>query len=254
MTLVRKYFAQGMILSLILGGVFTLLGVYNTSQLPYFNRFVFWTSTMVVGLFSTGFLAPFVFERLFPKQHVLLKLGTIIFTISIPVTLVLAAFDHNYGTDWSATIWMQQYRHVVVISTIVLLGSYYVLRAQGYIVTPNQDAENIPSLEHQFLKRLPDSFHQAQLYAVASEDHYLRVITSAGESLILMRLSDAIIELSSVEGMQTHRSWWVAKAGVKQAGTEQGKFVLTLKSGDLVPVSRTYQQAVKAAMADLTTC
>ena len=51
----------------------------------------------------------------------------------------------------------------------------------------------------------------AELYAIESEDHYLRVHTSAGQELILMRLADAVRELAGVEGLQTHRSWWVAR-------------------------------------------
>ena len=42
------------------------------------------------------------------------------------------------------------------------------------------------------------------------EDHYVRVFTDAGESLILLRLSDAMAEVRDVPGLQIHRSHWVA--------------------------------------------
>jgi DNA-binding LytR/AlgR family response regulator len=98
-----------------------------------------------------------------------------------------------------------------------------------------------------FAERLPVKFRSGLVYAVSAEDHYLRVHTSAGETMILMRLADAVRELASVEGLQTHRSWWVAKQGLADASKGDGKVTLKLKSGAEAPVSRTYQKAVKDA-------
>ncbi len=46
-----------------------------------------------------------------------------------------------------------------------------------------------------------------------------------------MRLADAVRELASVEGLQTHRSWWVARDGLADTSRANGKLVLKLKSG-----------------------
>ena len=98
-----------------------------------------------------------------------------------------------------------------------------------------------------FAERLPIKLRAAEIYAVESEDHYLRVHTSAGQELILMRLADAVRELAGVEGMQTHRSWWVAKQGLADVVKGDGRLTLKLKSGAEAPVSRTYAKAVKEA-------
>ena len=74
-----------------------------------------------------------------------------------------------------------------------------------------------------------------------------RLHTSLGEALILLRLADAVRELASVEGLQTHRSWWVAKQGLADVTRGDGRVTLKLKSGVEAPVSRTYQKAVKDA-------
>ena len=73
------------------------------------------------------------------------------------------------------------------------------------------------------------------VYAVSAEDHYLRVHTSAGETMILMRLADAVRELAALEGLQTHRSWWVAKQGLADVSRGDGKVTLKLKSGVEAP-------------------
>lgn len=91
-----------------------------------------------------------------------------------------------------------------------------------------------------FLERLPVRLRGAEIWAVEAEDHYLRVHTSAGQDLILLRMADAVAELEGQEGMQVHRSWWVARAAIADARRGDGRATLTLKDGAEAPVSRTY--------------
>lgn len=91
-----------------------------------------------------------------------------------------------------------------------------------------------------FLERLPLKLRGAEVWAVEAEDHYLRLHTSKGQDLILMRLSDAVAELEGIEGAQVHRSWWVARDAIADARRGDGRATLTLKDGSRVPVSRTY--------------
>jgi len=98
-----------------------------------------------------------------------------------------------------------------------------------------------------FLARLPAKLAGAELFAVEAEDHYLRLHTSLGQDLILLRLGDAIAELEGLEGAQTHRSWWVAKSAVADVAKLDGRAVLTLKDGAEVPVSRGFVKDLRAA-------
>lgn len=98
-----------------------------------------------------------------------------------------------------------------------------------------------------FMGRLPFRLREAELYAVEAEDHYLRVRTSLGSDLILMRLSDAIEELQGLDGVQTHRSWWVARSGIADVKRTESRAVLTLKDGAEAPVSRTHARALRQA-------
>jgi DNA-binding LytR/AlgR family response regulator len=94
-----------------------------------------------------------------------------------------------------------------------------------------------------FLDRLPPRLRGAEIRAVEAQDHYLRLHTSKGEDLILMRLSDAVAELDGIEGAQTHRSWWVAKTAVEAARRNDGRAILSLRGGIEAPVSRAYAKA-----------
>jgi DNA-binding LytR/AlgR family response regulator len=91
-----------------------------------------------------------------------------------------------------------------------------------------------------FLERLPLKLRGGEVWAVEAEDHYLRLHTSKGQDLILMRLADAVAELEGIEGAQVHRSWWVARDAITDAKRGDGRATLTLKDGAEVPVSRTY--------------
>ena len=98
-----------------------------------------------------------------------------------------------------------------------------------------------------FLDRLPPRLRGAQLIAVQSEDHYLRLHTDRGSDLILMRLADALSELEGLEGAQTHRSWWVAQSAI--AGSEKSgrDTKIVLATGLRVPVARGRAAQLKDA-------
>jgi len=102
-----------------------------------------------------------------------------------------------------------------------------------------------PPAPPKFLERIPLKLRGGELWAVEAEDHYLRLHTSKGQDLILMRLADAVDELEGIEGAQVHRSWWVARDAIADARRGDGRATLTLKDGSEVPVSRTYARMLR---------
>lgn len=136
--------------------------------------------------------------------------------------------------------------YVLVISIAVTSVYTLIDGPEPAKVSSANGAPSGPSPIERFLKRLPVKFHTAELYAISSEDHYLRVYTSLGEELILMRLSDAARELTGAPGLQVHRSWWVAADAIQDVRKESGRGFLVLKNDTEVPVSRSYRDAVRA--------
>ena len=169
--------------------------------------------------------------------------------VSLPIPLILFWFDTGFQQAWPIWNWGRQYFLTFVIVILIFTGQYITLKSIGASdhltasdgATDNQAAET-------FLKRLPVEFHSATLYAVSSEDHYLRVHTDRGDTLILMRLADAMRELEIVDGLQTHRSWWVAREGITQKTGKSGKQSLTLKSGVIVPIARSRAKIAREAL------
>lgn len=76
------------------------------------------------------------------------------------------------------------------------------------------------------------------IIALEMEDHYVRVHTALGSALVLMRLRDATALVGDLEGMQVHRSWWVARAAVEDVLRDGRNIRLRLARGIEAPVAR----------------
>lgn len=224
-----------------LGLIFAWLGVYGTSSVPFLQRFIFWTTTMVVGAGGFALVEPIIWGRRFEGLAPIFKIGLTAVIISVPVTLTLV-FLLNRSPPNIDYITMQ-FGYVLVISLIITSASY-LLKAASQSQTASEAGVD-PTAS--FLERLPVKYRTADLHAISSEDHYLRVHTSLGEELILMRLADAVRELAGADGLQVHRSWWVAKAGVTDEKRVDGRSLLVLPSGTEVPVSRSFRSKAKEA-------
>lgn len=125
---------------------------------------------------------------------------------------------------------------VTLIAGVVEIGSF-MLRTG-----PGTGATAPPTV----LARLPLEKRGA-LIALSAEDHYVRVTTTAGTELVLMRLSDAMAEVGQTQGLQVHRSHWVAQDQVIKVTRIGDRGELTLSDGSTCPISRGFMPAVRAA-------
>ena len=232
--------------AVILGvaALLTFFGVYTTDE-PLWARYLMWVITCTVGGTAAAYTVPLVFEKKVAGD--ILAVQTIIAAaiISGPVLLSLYLFMGAFGLWLPVRYLPMQYVYVFAVTLVLTLIG--VLTARATRPAPAPAGASDANTTGQFLDRLPVKYRGASLWAVSSEDHYLRVHTDRGEELILMRLADAVRELAGAEGVQVHRSWWVAKDGVADTRRENGKLVLVLRSGTEVPVSRTYLPAAREA-------
>ena len=89
---------------------------------------------------------------------------------------------------------------------------------------------------------------RGELLYLKAELHYLAVVTSAGRSLVLYNLRDAITELAPDAGIQCHRSYWVARDQVEALRRQGRQGELLMKNGDIVPISRRSLAEVEAGL------
>jgi hypothetical protein len=79
------------------------------------------------------------------------------------------------------------------------------------------------------------------------EDHYVRVHSASNSRLVLATLNQAMAALENADGLQVHRSWWVARKAVVRAVIEGRNLRLQLVNGITAPVARSAVAMVREA-------
>ena len=220
-----------------LAGVFlALVGALGSDTLSLPQRLLYWVPLLVGGAAVAEVVARFV--NMIPRAGASPWIFGAILSVllAIPVMLIVwlySALMFQQPLDVRQLI--DLYGPVLMISAAMTAIMLAVNRPGRVTSAPMPDATPRPI---QFMERLPAKLRGAAIYAVSSEDHYLRLHTSKGADLILMRLADAITELEGLEGAQTHRSWWVARDAVEDARRDGDRVTLRLKGDVEAPVSR----------------
>lgn len=226
-----KQMGPGAAFILGVGTFLAFLAPYETAELGWPWVWVYWTGLIAWGALC-GHVGSALLQRHAPDLPDWVSYPAMSLLISIPVTAAVLMLQALIGEASPLWIWPLVFFFVWVISAAVTFLNWLMARAKA------ADAPAEPAVARTLTDKLPVRLRTADLHALQSEDHYLRVHTSAGDALILMRLTDAIAAASALEGEQTHRSWWVARAAIEDARREGSQAVLTLKGGIEAPVSR----------------
>lgn len=229
----------------VAAGVFLALsGAFGSGGAPLPLRLAYWLVTMIVTTLAAVALMVGIGRVAWLAERPL-ALGvasTLVMTVALtPLVWVLTtqAFPGAVEGERSLPYFLP--------SVLVISAAMNALNALAARVPAQTHAAPAGAAPARFLDRLPAKLRGAELWAVQAEDHYLRLHTSRGSDLILMRLSDAITELEGIEGARTHRSWWVARAAIDDARRGDGRATLHLKGAIEAPVSRSYAKALRDA-------
>ena len=239
----RAVVVRTLITAAAFGAFLGFVGAFNTWKLPLAARIPYMMAMAVLITFPSILVyrltcrIPWTGERRFLQAVISAAIMTPLIAVFI----------------WATDGWLPGGRDPVsalprylfnsfVVTEVITLGAVSVSR-RAHIASLVQALAHPPPPK--FLERLPLKLRGAEVWAVEAEDHYLRLHTSKGQDLILLRLADAIDELAGIEGAQVHRSWWVARDAIADARRGDGRATLTLKDGSEVPVSRTYAKMLR---------
>jgi hypothetical protein len=229
-------------LAVVFGLFMAAAGAFGSGVAPAPVRYGYWVGMMAVGAVGGWATSALIGEERFRRRP--WSMGVVRVLLTAPWMTFLAwyvtAKVFGLPPDMSELAWF--FPPVLLVSGAMVVLGRLIFRSPA---VTHAAPEGAPP--PRFLERLPLKLRGAELYAVQAEDHYLRLHTSRGSDLILMRLSDAIAELEGLEGAQTHRSWWVAKDAIVDARRGDGRAVLKLKGEIEAPVSRTYAPALRQA-------
>jgi DNA-binding LytR/AlgR family response regulator len=225
-------------------GVFlALAGAFESGTIPLIARIGYWAFLMGLGAVVGTVIGHFLAPRRWLAERPIAAGAVIGVSLSLPMSLVVAGANALLNhKPFDLRVAAIVFPSVLIVSLAMTAISYLLHRRP--IETHAAPAGAPPA---KFLERLPGKLKGADVWAVEAEDHYLRLHTSRGQDLILMRLSDALRELQGIEGAQTHRSWWVAKDAVTDVERGEGRAVLTLKDGTIAPVSRGFAKTLRGA-------
>lgn len=234
---------RGFAVSGVAGVFLALIGAFGSDDAPITVRLAYW-----VGLCLAGSVVGTAVSQLIGREgraderpwlYGALTVAGITLPFTVVVWLVSELAFHGHPRARALPVYLGP----VFIVTVAMTALNFLVQRRP----PETHAAPAGAPAPRFLDRLPAKLRGAELYAVEAQDHYLRLHTSRGQDLILMRLSDAVAELEGIEGAQTHRSWWVARAAVEDARRGDGRATLQLKSGVEAPVSRAYARALREA-------
>jgi hypothetical protein len=134
---------------------------------------------------------------------------------------------------------------VCLLSVPLLLATHLIVRGSRGPEAEGSRGTGSAGTEQLLSSLKPE--RRGQLLALASEDHYVRIFTSAGSQLMHTRLVDAIAAAGEHNGCRVHRSWWVATGAVRSTSREGDRTIIELLDGTRVPVSRSYVLAARQA-------
>lgn len=219
-----------------------LAGPFGTDALPLPSRLVFWL--VLIGWNSTkwwlwyGWVGPRITSR---RSAVAAALGGSLLlnaTIPLEIDLMFRAVGQPQALPWAH----------LYLTALLIGGSISALLAALGRRPAGEAVVAAPGAEPGLLAaraQLPDL---SGVLMAAAEDHYLRLVLADGRRpLVLFRLGDALGELAVEDGLQVHRSAWVARRHVTGARRDGRRWLLRLADGSEQAVSETYLPAVRAA-------
>ncbi|MEO1014765.1 MAG: LytTR family DNA-binding domain-containing protein [Pseudomonadota bacterium] len=236
-------------MAFVLGIGGALTGPYGSFfTLELWPRVLYWQA-VILGSFANWRMIESVVERIVGDQSYIAK--------RIVVTAPFAIVNSTYVLILLAVIaWLQNdqlrvgWRSLVIshltLSTMVVLPAIVIVRRMRGDLESKAGGEAIAFLT----EKLPGPLRGQKPYALAAEGHYVRVHTPIGDELITMRFEDALAAVVGIEGVQTHRSWWVATDAVDEVRRTGSAYEAVLDSGLTVPVGRRRKADVTKALRE----
>ena len=211
-------------------------------------RYPFWMIIALVG-FGAAAVAARVLPATSPGRTTAIRLIAVAAASAVPMTFFVAWAMGvvKPGRTFSPVQLLGLFPYVVLVQ--LLIARIISPDGRMSVAAPVEQPAAAPEYPPEFVSKLPAALRR-DIVALEAEDHYLRVHTLHGSALILMRLADAAAIIDPRLGLRVHRSWWVAKDGVRALERTAGRAIARLVDDRAVPISRSYLSAARTALTD----
>jgi hypothetical protein len=225
----------------IMGGLLMAgVGAYGTNRADDATLYAYWLILMFVSCaMGAATLDRVAAGSPLPQHRIRLGLRTIIIVTLLMTPIVWVAAALAMDGSWAPDRMVELTPQVALIVAATTMLQQFAYRSPP---DPTSFQRQEPALCHDIIvQRLSG----AQLYAVQAEDHYVRLHTDRGSTMVLMTMRDAVPYLEPFNGARTHRSWWVAREAIMSVERGGGRALLTLSNGLRVPVSRSHARDLR---------
>ncbi len=222
-------------------GVMAPFGTANAASLS--ARYLYWLLAIALNWLQIALALELVRRSTATRAWTPLRQSlTVAVLLSLPASFEIIWLNHAFFGTIVATVagLIETYLYVLLVSVLITVPAN-LIRAKREASAESAAITGAPA----FLDRIPPALGR-ELIGLEMEDHYLRIHTSRGSGLILCRMADALRELQGFDGLQVHRSWYVARGAITETRKDGQKMTLTLCNGIEVPVSRTFQKALRS--------
>ena len=240
---------RGLISAVAIGLLLGVTGPFGSqTALAPAVKYSFWMVIALAG-FGAAAAAERVLSSAAPGRKTAMRIVAVAAASAVPMTFFVA---------WA----MGVVRPGRTFSPVQLLGLFpYVALVQlliARVIFPDdrtalaatvEQPAAAPEYPPEFVSKLPAALRR-DILALEAEDHYVRVHTLHGSALILMRLADAAAIIDPRLGLRVHRSWWVAKDGVRAIERTAGRAVARLVDDTAVPISRSCLSAARTVLTN----
>ncbi|MEX3016488.1 LytTR family DNA-binding domain-containing protein [Gymnodinialimonas hymeniacidonis] len=221
--------------------IVSLLGPFSTYDrfsLP--ERGLYWGAVILGSLIPAHLIRSFL-RDVVPGSE--LKRDVVaVFCIGIVLApLIWAANIFLLGDQLATPLFLIE--HVIIVWLICAIPvlvrhQYRNMQEEPEALTEVQRMPvAVPVEEAPALVRHVEPSVQGPIKRVSADGHQLLIYTAKGEARVRMRFSDALLQLDGADGIQVHRSHWLAFETIKSVTQDGRRYAAILTCGARVPVS-----------------
>lgn len=216
--------------------VVALAGPFGTfDSQPFLWRLTYWSGLIAAAIVISIFCR-FVVRNLFQTRAEWQEHLAVAFLLSVTFGPLVILLNRIVGGA-------EAYQAMGLFAAIgcIFAISLSVILLRRAIVDPNSEAAPATRKSDRLLGRI-SAEDGTRIMRISSDNHHTRITTDDGvEHRVLMRLGDAVKEADVEPGMCVHRSHWVAEFAVVSLKRADGRDMVELIDGTILPVGPKYR-------------
>jgi hypothetical protein len=232
----------------ILAALLVVSGPFGTYvSMGFFERMAFWVPAALIGSALGLMIVELVDVRMGPeKEHRAAIVSALLSAIlmSVPLFAAINLLTSTILIDLSGLL---ETALLIFFSNLGICSLPKVWKGppsvQPIASSRSETPPETPRLPS-FVTRLPAEI-QAPVALITGRNHHIDIETDLGSASLFMRFSDAVLQMQTDEGVQVHRSHWVAYRRMRCMEKIGQRYFLVLDGDERVPISKSQVEALR---------